>query len=377
MAGWRVNGSKRLWRAGKRMPGCRGVVSGYLFKIFRQSIGLTQVELAEKLGMDVATVQGWESGRRPLMALRAGDLSRMSIQLAALGVPPALFAVLHQAIDADLILCDGIEAGGRVIPAEDHPLAAGVHRRELTTLITWPFTGVAPGQLAQLPPPRRGPTSDRPLLGADERRRFFDHLLVIADAYRKPEHGLMRRQAIYLLGFDDRTPSAEWLVAERRHAMGSMRRWETVSQWAAVRSSAVSLARNGEPDALRAFIGSGLLTERQNLANLNYWSYWVGELSDVAADDDFMLRTEPRCWSGARLFDHLVNSLRPDSEQADMNIHTLWSLVAARPGVIDRRPAALARVRQRIEQTATDPNLTPRARQELIKTEKAVRSAHR
>jgi DNA-binding transcriptional regulator YiaG len=45
-------------------------------KIIRESVGLTQAGLAEGLGVDVTTVQGWETARRPLTALRTGDFVR-------------------------------------------------------------------------------------------------------------------------------------------------------------------------------------------------------------------------------------------------------------------------------------------------------------
>jgi len=49
-----------------------GVVSGFVLKLARQSAALTQEKLAEVLTVDVTTVQGWESGRRPLAAMNAG-----------------------------------------------------------------------------------------------------------------------------------------------------------------------------------------------------------------------------------------------------------------------------------------------------------------
>jgi DNA-binding transcriptional regulator YiaG len=45
-----------------------GIVSGYMLRLCRESAELTQTGMAEVLGVDLATVQGWESGRRPLGA---------------------------------------------------------------------------------------------------------------------------------------------------------------------------------------------------------------------------------------------------------------------------------------------------------------------
>ena len=161
----------------------RGAVSGYLFKLVRESLGLTQVQLAERLRIDVTTVQSWESGRRPLTALRAGDLFKLRMSLVRLGASPRIFSVLSDAIEADLLITDAVAMGAHVVQADQHPLATCVHRRDLTNLITWPLSGVVPTQLAQIAnhqAPRRGPVADRPILSIDDRARLFDHLLVTA-----------------------------------------------------------------------------------------------------------------------------------------------------------------------------------------------------
>ena len=44
--------------------GSEGRISGYVLKVIRESIGQTQEQLAGRLGVSAATVQGWESGRR-------------------------------------------------------------------------------------------------------------------------------------------------------------------------------------------------------------------------------------------------------------------------------------------------------------------------
>ena len=47
----------------------RGEVTGYLFKLIRESIPLTQEQLAVDLDVDRVTVQSWESGRRPFLLI--------------------------------------------------------------------------------------------------------------------------------------------------------------------------------------------------------------------------------------------------------------------------------------------------------------------
>ncbi|MFD4243935.1 helix-turn-helix domain-containing protein [Streptomyces sp. NPDC058525] len=51
-----------------------GTITGFVLRTARESIPRTQAAMAETLGVDLATVQGWESGRRPLANMRAVDL---------------------------------------------------------------------------------------------------------------------------------------------------------------------------------------------------------------------------------------------------------------------------------------------------------------
>lgn len=115
-----------------------GVVSGFVLKLARQSAALTQEKLAEVLGVDVTTVQGWESGRRPLAAINAGEFVRLCGRLPRLGAPASTGHHLREAIQADQVLSTGIAAGATWVDADSHPLAASVHRWTITNLITWP-----------------------------------------------------------------------------------------------------------------------------------------------------------------------------------------------------------------------------------------------
>jgi transcriptional regulator with XRE-family HTH domain len=227
-----VSGRETL-RGGQGSPRCLGAVSGFLFKLIRESAGFTQVPLAEKLGVDVASVQGWESGRRPLTALRAADLVRVRARLLRDGAQPTLLAMLEDAIRADLIIAETVQAGGQLIEADEHPLGVTVHQRQLTNLITWPFTGLAPDSLRDLVTARarRGPVPDRPTLTQDERTRFFDHLLVTTDTNPQEDTALCRRQATYLLSFDTRAGTADWLRTERRRILHAAWRTDQVPSW--------------------------------------------------------------------------------------------------------------------------------------------------
>ncbi len=373
-----VSGRKTL-RGGQGLPRCLGAVSGFLLKLIRESAGLTQVQLAETLGLDVASVQGWESGRRPLTALRAADLVQLRSRLLREGARPTVLAMLEGAIEADLIIAQTVQAGGRRIDTTGHPLGATVHQSKLTDLITWPFTGIAPLALQNLVTvrARRGPVPDRPPLAEDDRNRFFDHLLVTADVSRDEYAALPRRQAIYLLGFDARAGTAEWLRAEQLRALRHAGRTDHVPSWVIVRSSAVALASDGDREPLRAFVERTVATDRLEQANLNYWAYWVGEIEGLQADDEFMVRVDLRDWSGARLLGHLLERLHPGSGHAELDIHTVWALLLVHPALLSDHPGLRSAAASTVDKLAADPDLNARARRELSDIAYAVRLADR
>jgi transcriptional regulator with XRE-family HTH domain len=366
-------------RGGQGLPRCLDVVSGFLFKLIRESVGLIQARLAEYLAVDIATIQGWESGRRSLTALRAADVVRLRTRLRRLGADAESLSALDQAFEADLIIADAVEAGNRPVDQTAHPLASSVHQRTLTNLITWPLTGIMPAQLRHLKrcEARRGPVPTHPVLLDEEKTRFFDHLLITVDAYPQEEAALLRRQAIYLLGFDHRAGSVDWLETEQCQALSRAARADQIPSWVAVRSSAMALTLCGNREPLRAFVRLALTDERQEAANLNYWAYWTGEIYAAQVDDEFMVTMDPRNWSGARPLGHLLERLQPGSGQTELNIHTVWALLLAHPHILENQPQLRARTQARIEQLDSDSELTPQARQELANIAYAVRLAQR
>src|SRR5215204_2074841 len=81
-----------------------GIITGYLLKQIRQSAGLSQEGLAEQLGVDTNTVQGWETGRRSLTGTRVATLVELRHRLRQLGGDPQLVAALEDAPEADYVL---------------------------------------------------------------------------------------------------------------------------------------------------------------------------------------------------------------------------------------------------------------------------------
>lgn len=365
---------------GKGSPPQRGLVSGYMWKLIRESVSLTQVQLAEELAVDVATVQGWESGRRPLTALRAGDLARIRVRLIGRGAPPRLFLILADAIEADVAIDHALHLGARSAEPRHHPLAVTVHRRDLTNLITWPFNGLLPTQLAGMvlaQPRRRGPAADRPVIGAADRKAFFDLLLSVAETSREPEHALLRRQAIYLLSFDPGQHTRDWLEHEHIRAIRHAGRDDTIPSWVAVRSAAVSLTRYGHRDPLAAFISGGLSSHQQEVANLNYWAYWLGEIPDTQIDDSFMSGDPIASWDGSRLLAHLLDRIEPSADQLALNVRTLWQLVLARPRLLADQPDLRAKASARTGEVLDGFDLGKQVRRELSDIAYAIKLSNR
>ncbi|MGH3940817.1 MAG: hypothetical protein ACRDTG_19705 [Pseudonocardiaceae bacterium] len=188
---------------------------------------------------------------------------------------------------------------------------------------------------------------------------------------------LLRRQAIYLLGFDARTSTAEWLHSEQLRGLRDIGHADYVPPWTAARSSAVALARTGDRDPLRTFVQQALITDRQEQANLNYWAYWVGEIDDIQVDDGFMGRINPRCWAGVRLLGHLLERLHPGSMHAELNIHTVWALLLVHPTLLADHPSLRSAAASKIECLVEDPDLSAQARRELLDIAYAVRLVSR
>jgi transcriptional regulator with XRE-family HTH domain len=357
----------RTLHASQGSSGRRSVIAGYVWKLIRESVNLTQLQFAAELDLDVSTIQGWESGRRPLTAVSSGDLARLRINLIRRGAHPRLFAVLNDAIEADGVIDYAVGHGGRLGDARYHPLAATVHQRHLTNLITWPLTNETPRQLldlVQLRRPRRGPVPGGPVLSADERSRLFAHLFIAADAPPVDEHRLLRRQAIYLLAFDQASDTKQWLADEHSRALGTARRMNDVLSWVSVRSAAIALAQAGDQEALSRFVTHGLADPDQTIANLNYWAYWMGETGEVYTDDGFM-RQPGVSWHGTQLLDHLVDRLSPRTIQSELYVPTLWQLLLARPSLLDRRPQLRVRALVRVGDALDDQSLPTRLRQQL------------
>lgn len=306
-----------------------GRVAGAVLAAVRAEVGRTQEALARELGVGATTVQGWESGRRPLVRAAFQDLQRLMRQLRLAGAAPALMHVLDQAL-----LVDTIYADLDVPAAERHPLALVVPDRTMTELLTWPLTGEPPRQLS-------GTTAARLDVGQGVRDAVAGELRAAADQAGLDERGAMlRRQVKYLVAGN--AASSEWVRAQAAadtRGQPDLRDWSPA--WPVARSQAVSAAHGGDSEPLRRFIDRGLTSEATIEASLTYWAYWVGEHDAAWTSDADMLRSEVG-WTGERLLHSLLEGT-VHAPYRELCIHALWALLHSR-GRLVRKPGAAARI---------------------------------
>lgn len=354
-------------RTRNRFSSARGVVTGYVLKLVRESVVRSQEGLASDLGVDRATVQSWESGRRPFTSVSVRQALGVRHRLATLGANPRLLAMLDLAPEVDQLI-EAVLDNDPEGAVDHHPLGWLVLTHRMTELVAWAVIGEQPVSLV-LPAQsvtRRGPVPPTPHFDSAERRAFFARLRLLADrtSGASDRHVLLHRQACFLAGLDPSGETAKWLEqrASKRVPSMSFRTWSPL--WPDARSVATSLARQGDPQPLRDFIARAHPDDACEQAGLNYWAYWVGEIGHRQSDDSFMIDGS-LTWRGGQLLRHLTERLHEQHAYLDLNIHTLWALLIARRDVVLDDPALGRELLQRAELALDEAELSGQSRREL------------
>ncbi|MCX4635038.1 XRE family transcriptional regulator [Streptomyces sp. RPA4-5] len=341
------------------------MIAGFVLRLTRESIPLTQAGMAEALGVDLGTVQGRESGRRPLANMKAGALLDLRRRLLALGADQTALGLLDAAMDADRII------GAALDPPEQpelHPLAGWVHTRDTAHMIAWAVNGTPPPALRRPSPSRRGPVAGAPLMGTQERNAFFSHLRSAVERAEKTGDGraLLHRQALYLTSYDCSSEANSWTA----HALHARRGLVAVQggspRWAGARSTATALARRGDPVPLLDFIDRSIADDdAAEAANLNYWAYWLGALREPQPSDAFMDDRALTGWDPVTLLRGLAQGFHESPGYVDLYAHSLWALLTAHRWLPQASPALARTLAGRVARILETGSISLRSRREL------------
>src|SRR5918994_5753157 len=357
-----------------------GIITGYLLKLIRQSAGLSQEGLAEQIGVDSNTVQGWETGRRSLTGTRVATLVELRHRLRQLGADPQLLGALEDAAESDYVLAYTLGAEPGAAGPGAPPLACWVPKRSFAYLLAWPFTGQPPIALQQpTASTRRGPVAPAPALTQEERTRFFAHLRLVAErslSDRRLDEArgtLLRRNVYYSLSWNPSSEATGWLSElEQREArrLGRLETWSP--SWTAARSLAVARARRGDKEPLRQVIDTAPRSDARQAANLNYWAYWIGEVPETYSSDEFMAG-DLGPWSGVALLRRFAANLVAREPLADLYAHSLWALLERRGRLLEADPQLVKSLASGVDALLAEGDLSAQSRRELEQVHYGVR----
>ncbi len=339
-----------------------GVIAGTVLAAARRTAGLTQEGFAEAIGLHPDTVKSWESGRRSLGSVQAGQIARVRRSLLRLGAEPSILGRLEAAIDAD-------DFTAQVISGDCGALASEVITRPWTGLVAWAVGQGPPTGLATH-------ATDAALLPPAERKAFFDSVRAAAERAAAGEASLLlRRQAYYLAAWDVSPEGTAWLSDAAHGEFRRLRvggRW--TPEWPAARSLSVARACQGDPHPLQGFLGSALDGDDLETANLVYWAYWIGAIAEPAADDRFMAERELSLQQASILLHHLASALDAAQPYAMLTVHSALVMITRWPQLLEADPALAGMLADRSERILDHPPV-PLPRRELAAINLAARGA--
>lgn len=101
------------------------------------------------------------------------------------------------------------------------------------------------------------------------------------------------------------------------------------------------------------------------MANLNYWAYWLGLDRLPRPDDSFMADPTPQRWDAGALLRSFADRLDPGLGCIDLNVHSVWSLLANKPGLPAGDPSLARDLRRRVALLLDSGSVSQQARREL------------
>lgn len=355
-----------------------GIIAGYLLKLARESTGCTQIEMAHRLAIDPHTLHSWETGRRSLAATNVRDLVQLRLQLFNLGVDPTLIDCLDTALEADYILNEILDYEPSETNLNNHPLTNWLLPHGVSEMLAWPVTSATPSAVMHITPKvaRRGPVAPGPALSTPERTQFFRNLSRAADLLLQqqesgdPDRNLLAHQLYFRIGWSNQPDADEWLRTVYAHHLRRFPKFDRWSpQWLERRSLVMAMASRGDPEPIQRFIQTAHGSDEFEMANLNYWAYWAGELRDRQRSQEFMVNSKAfQAWTGTTLIPRLTNKLMASNPNLELNIHSVAVLltraitIQVLEGDSDLAAAALAKVARLIDEGVP---LSAHARHEL------------
>ncbi|GAA3633774.1 hypothetical protein GCM10022223_60130 [Kineosporia mesophila] len=284
-----------------------------------------------------------------------------------------LVGYLDDAAEADLILQE-IAAGDGV--ADELLLGSVVLRRRVVELVDWSIGGQHPTGLPTLLA-SRCPGVQRPLADPtelDEHAHGTQTLVERAAGRIDDASVLLHRQAIFLAGPQAGLEPTSLLTPRSVKYLVGDHPW--TPYWSDARTVSIARALAGDAEPLGDFLCHGLMGGVHELANLNYWAYYVGEERHPQISDTFQLRTD-LAWRGSHLLAHLTRRIHVSHSLLPLNVHTAWSLLGFRRGLIHDDPRVARDLMERCEVLLGHDEIPAQVRIEATSMLYAIRSEMR